>query len=86
VGIFIPDLFITEYIYTWSIYRHVPPTHTIPLLLTGAAWGRLCGIGLGYLLKDQESWLHIYPGKYALIGAAAMLGESVTALAATHLV
>lgn len=48
----------------------------IPLLLTGAAWGRLIGIGLGYALADQASTLPIYPGKYALIGAAATLGKS----------
>ncbi|KAF6041128.1 hypothetical protein EB796_000564 [Bugula neritina] len=62
---------------TWTYGLQVPSGLFIPLLLTGAAWGRLCGIGLGYLLKDQESWLHIYPGKYALIGAAAMLGGVV---------
>lgn len=63
---------------TWTYGLQVPSGLFIPLLLTGAAWGRLAGIGLEYMFKEQESWLPIYPGKYALIGAAAMLGRYST--------
>ena len=59
---------------TWTYGLQVPSGLFIPLLLTGAAWGRLVGIGLEYALRDWASWLPIYPGKYALIGAAAQLG------------
>ncbi|RZC41881.1 H(+)/Cl(-) exchange transporter 7 [Asbolus verrucosus] len=46
----------------------------IPMLLTGAAWGRLIAVGLSLILSDN---LLIHPGKYALIGAAAQLGGVV---------
>uniref|UniRef100_A0A915D9R7 Uncharacterized protein n=1 Tax=Ditylenchus dipsaci TaxID=166011 RepID=A0A915D9R7_9BILA len=46
----------------------------IPCLLTGAAWGRLFGIGVEYLFPNLAG---IDPGKYALAGAAAQLGGVV---------
>ncbi|XP_034241904.1 H(+)/Cl(-) exchange transporter 7 isoform X2 [Thrips palmi] len=46
----------------------------IPSLLTGAAWGRLTGMGLMWLFPNQ-SWIDLR--KYALIGAAAQLGGVV---------
>ncbi|KAH1026132.1 H(+)/Cl(-) exchange transporter 7 [Dendroctonus ponderosae] len=46
----------------------------IPTLLTGAAWGRMVSIGLCYIFPDADI---VYPGKYALIGAAAQLGGVV---------
>lgn len=62
---------------SWTYGLQVPSGLFIPLLLTGAAWGRLVGIGLDYAFKDQLEWLTIHPNKYALIGAAAMLGKYV---------
>ena len=47
----------------------------IPCLLTGAAGGRLIAIGGTHLFPGNPSWIH--PGKFALIGAAAMLGGVV---------
>ena len=58
---------------TWTYGLSVPSGLFIPVLLVGAAWGRLVGIGLEHLM---EGYLSIYPGKYALIGAAAMLGKN----------
>ncbi|RWS03848.1 H(+)/Cl(-) exchange transporter 7-like protein [Dinothrombium tinctorium] len=46
----------------------------IPTLLTGAAWGRLFALALQTLFPHDES---LNPGKFALIGAAAMLGGVV---------
>ncbi|XP_018570923.1 H(+)/Cl(-) exchange transporter 7 [Anoplophora glabripennis] len=45
----------------------------IPTLLTGAAWGRLVSIGMYYVFPNSL----VFPGKYALIGAAAQLGGVV---------
>ncbi|KAJ8923258.1 hypothetical protein NQ315_001814 [Exocentrus adspersus] len=45
----------------------------IPTLLTGAAWGRLVSIGMHYVFPQTL----VFPGKYALIGAAAQLGGVV---------
>ncbi|KAK6759851.1 hypothetical protein RB195_021427 [Necator americanus] len=50
----------------WTFGLSVPAGVFIPAILTGAAWGRLFGIGTG-----------IDPGKYALAGAAAQLGGLV---------
>lgn len=48
----------------------------IPALLCGAAGGRLIAIGAFHLWPDDDkTW--ICPGKFALIGAAAMLGGIV---------
>lgn len=44
----------------------------IPSLLVGAAWGRLTAMGLSTIFPY---WTFIHPGKYALIGAAANLGN-----------
>uniref|UniRef100_A0A1B6CCK6 Chloride channel protein n=1 Tax=Clastoptera arizonana TaxID=38151 RepID=A0A1B6CCK6_9HEMI len=46
----------------------------IPALLTGAAWGRVVGLGLETILPDA---IWVDPGKYALVGAAAHLGGTV---------
>lgn len=46
----------------------------IPLLLVGAAWGRLVAMTLGALIPSAA---FAHPGKYALIGAAAQLGGVV---------
>lgn len=43
----------------------------IPMLLIGAAWGRLVAMTLSAIFP---SWTFIHPGAYALIGAAANLG------------
>lgn len=43
----------------------------IPLLLIGAAWGRLLSILMSVAFP---TWTFIHPSKYALIGAAAQLG------------
>ncbi|XP_067934452.1 H(+)/Cl(-) exchange transporter 7-like isoform X2 [Watersipora subatra] len=72
-------LFAIQYflLATWTYGLQVPSGLFIPLLLTGAAWGRLVGIGLSNALNDYATWMPIYPGKYALIGAAAQLGGVV---------
>lgn len=46
----------------------------IPLLLVGAAWGRLVAMTLGAVIPTAA---FAHPGKYALIGAAAQLGGVV---------
>jgi len=48
----------------------------IPTLLAGAAWGRFLGAALEEVLPD-EYINNADPGKYALLGAAAMLGGVV---------
>lgn len=51
----------------------------IPMLLVGAAWGRLIAMGMTTLFPH---WLFVHPSKYALIGAAANLGnEQLSTLA-----
>jgi chloride channel 7 len=54
----------------WTYGLAIPSGLFIPSILIGAAWGRLVGIGVAHLIPNA----HIDPGKYALIGAAAMLG------------
>lgn len=46
----------------------------IPLLLVGAAWGRLTAMTLSLIFPSA---VFTHPGKYALIGAAAQLGGCV---------
>ncbi|CAG0900265.1 unnamed protein product [Cyprideis torosa] len=58
----------------WTYGLSLPSGLFIPALLTGAAWGRLVGVGLGTLLP-KATW--IVPGKFALVGSAAMLGGIV---------
>lgn len=58
----------------WTYGLSVSSGLFIPSLLTGAAWGRLIGSGLGSLFPDP-GWID--PGKYALVGAAAQLGGVV---------
>lgn len=53
----------------WTYGLAIPGGLFIPSLLTGAAWGRLVGVGMSYYFTN----LHLDPGKYALIGAAATL-------------
>ena len=53
----------------WTYGLAIPGGLFIPSLLTGAAWGRLVGVGMSYYFTS----LHIDPGKYALIGAASTL-------------
>ncbi|CEF62539.1 CBS domain and Chloride channel, voltage gated family and Chloride channel, core domain-containing protein [Strongyloides ratti] len=66
---------IEYYILTlWTYGLSVPSGIFIPCLLTGAAWGRLFGIGVEMLFPNLTG---IDPGKYALAGAAAMLGGVV---------
>lgn len=57
---------------TWTYGLFVPSGLFVPCILTGAAWGRLFGVALRICFPDG-SWGH--PGSYALIGAAATLGE-----------
>nr|KAG5710384.1 hypothetical protein BaRGS_022202 [Batillaria attramentaria] len=58
----------------WTYGLSVPSGLFIPSLLIGAAWGRLFGMGLQYVVPDAK-WAD--PGKYALIGAASQLGGIV---------
>ncbi|KAK3854913.1 hypothetical protein Pcinc_038650, partial [Petrolisthes cinctipes] len=52
----------------------IPSGLFIPTLLCGAAWGRLTGILIKFMFPDQD-WVD--EGKYALVGAGAMLGGVV---------
>uniref|UniRef100_A0AC35G446 Chloride channel protein n=1 Tax=Panagrolaimus sp. PS1159 TaxID=55785 RepID=A0AC35G446_9BILA len=69
-------IFAIEYflLSLWTFGLNVPSGVFIPTLLTGAAWGRLFGIGVEYLFPDVTG---IDTGKYALAGAAAQLGGVV---------
>ncbi|XP_045130984.1 H(+)/Cl(-) exchange transporter 7-like [Portunus trituberculatus] len=58
----------------WTYGLGIPSGLFIPTLLCGAAWGRLTG-KLMTLLFPGQSWLD--EGKYALVGAGAMLGGVV---------
>ena len=55
----------------WTYGLSVSSGVFIPTLLTGAAWGRFIGTAMLNLFPDHEL---SDPGKYALLGAAAMLG------------
>lgn len=57
---------------TWTYGLFVPSGLFVPCILTGAAWGRLFGVALRTWFPNG-SWGD--PGSYALIGAAATLGE-----------
>ena len=70
LGGFAPIYFILA---TWTYGLYVPSGLFVPCILTGAAWGRLFGVSLRSLFP-KGTWGH--PGSYALIGAAATLGES----------
>ncbi|VDM48197.1 unnamed protein product [Toxocara canis] len=69
-------IFAVEYyiLTLWTYGLSVPSGVFIPTLLTGAAWGRLVGIGVEHLFPDVTG---VDPGKYALAGAAAQLGGVV---------
>lgn len=69
-------IFATEYfcLSMWTYGLAVPGGIFIPLLLTGAAWGRLIGLGVESVFPNVAG---IDPGKYALVGAAAQLGGVV---------
>ncbi|KAL8569547.1 hypothetical protein ACOMHN_002093 [Nucella lapillus] len=56
----------------WTYGLSVPSGLFIPCLLIGAGWGRLIGQALELVAGPQ-----LDPGKYALIGAAGMLGGVV---------
>ncbi|KAF8382373.1 clh-6 [Pristionchus pacificus] len=79
IGSFKPQtllIFAIEYfvLSVWTFGLAVPSGVFIPALLTGAAWGRLFGLGVEKLLPQVTG---IDPGKYALMGAAAQLGGVV---------
>ncbi|XP_026472921.1 H(+)/Cl(-) exchange transporter 7 isoform X2 [Ctenocephalides felis] len=58
----------------WTYGLSVSSGLFIPILLAGAAWGRLTAMFLQY---TQINSTILHPGKYALIGAAALLGGAV---------
>ncbi|MFH4977020.1 hypothetical protein AB6A40_003729 [Gnathostoma spinigerum] len=58
----------------WTYGISVPSGIFIPSLLTGAAWGRLVGMGMVSVFPSMGG---VDPGKYALAGAAAQLGGVV---------
>ncbi|KAJ1526636.1 hypothetical protein ONE63_008221 [Megalurothrips usitatus] len=67
--------FILYYLLSvWTYGLSVSAGIFIPSLLTGAAWGRLTGMGLMWLFPDMD-WVDLR--KYALVGAAAQLGGVV---------
>nr|XP_045599968.1 H(+)/Cl(-) exchange transporter 7-like [Procambarus clarkii] len=67
--------FVTYYFLAcWSYGMGVPSGLFIPMLLCGAAGGRLVGKLMTFLFPNQP-WVH--EGKYALVGAAALLGGVV---------
>jgi len=71
LGIF----FIIYYLLNcWTYGLSVSSGVFIPTLLTGAAWGRFAGAALESIFPDSGLG---DPGKYALLGAAAMLGGVV---------
>ena len=55
----------------WTFGMAVSSGVFIPTLLTGAAWGRFIGHAMMDIFPENEL---SDPGKYALLGAAAMLG------------
>eukprot|EP00937_MAST-01D_sp_MAST-1D-sp2_P008133 g8133.t1 len=65
-------LFAVPYLFLacWTYGLSVPSGLFVPCLLSGAAFGRLCGHELHQMSPDAFA----DPGTYALIGAAAMLG------------
>jgi len=67
---FVAYFFLNCWTYGLSISSGV----FIPTLLTGAAWGRLIGSIIEMLIPEHGLG---DPGKYALLGAAAMLGGVV---------
>ncbi|XP_029658020.1 H(+)/Cl(-) exchange transporter 7 isoform X1 [Octopus sinensis] len=58
----------------WTYGLLIPSGLFIPCFLIGGAWGRLVGLFMRYIFPDMKL---ADPGKYALIGAAAMLGGVV---------
>ncbi|XP_068221966.1 H(+)/Cl(-) exchange transporter 7 isoform X2 [Palaemon carinicauda] len=58
----------------WTYGLGIPAGLFIPTLLCGAAWGRIVGKTMATLFPDQD-WVD--EGKYALVGAGAMLGGVV---------
>ncbi|XP_056008737.1 H(+)/Cl(-) exchange transporter 7-like isoform X5 [Ostrea edulis] len=57
----------------WTYGLSVSSGVFIPSLAIGAAWGRLIGIGVAYMMPDNPN-LQLDVGKFALIGAASQLG------------
>ena len=58
---------------TWTYGLYVPSGLFVPVILCGAAWGRMFGDCV-YKIFPQGKWSE--PGIYALIGSASMLGEA----------
>lgn len=58
----------------WTYGLGIPAGLFIPTLLCGASWGRIVGKMMATLFPDQD-WVD--EGKYALVGAGAMLGGVV---------
>jgi len=71
LGIFFIVYFLLN---CWTYGLSVSSGVFIPTLLTGAAWGRFAGAALESLFPNSGLG---DPGKYALLGAAAMLGGVV---------
>ncbi|KAK7069323.1 H(+)/Cl(-) exchange transporter 7 [Halocaridina rubra] len=71
LGIFFGVYFLLA---CWTYGLGIPSGLFIPTLLCGAAWGRLIGKLLNVLFPGEE-WVD--EGKYALVGAGAMLGGVV---------
>ncbi|KAG8235524.1 hypothetical protein J437_LFUL013486 [Ladona fulva] len=78
VGLFFALYFLLS---CWTYGLSVSSGLFIPTLLTGAAWGRLIGMGLEFVWPNMARSLVLFgwanPGKYALVGAAAQLGGVV---------
>ncbi|XP_042209017.1 H(+)/Cl(-) exchange transporter 7-like isoform X2 [Homarus americanus] len=71
IGVFFVCYF---FLACWTYGLGIPAGLFIPTLLCGAAWGRLVGMLLCLFFPDQK-WVD--EGKYALVGAGAMLGGVV---------
>jgi len=71
LGIFFIIYFLLN---CWTYGLSVSSGVFIPTLLTGAAWGRFAGAALEAMFPNSGLG---DPGKYALLGAAAMLGGVV---------
>jgi len=59
---------------TWTYGLYVPSGLFVPVILCGAAMGRLFGECI-YLAFPNGTWSS--PGTYALIGAASLLGNNI---------
>ncbi|XP_045599780.1 H(+)/Cl(-) exchange transporter 7 isoform X2 [Procambarus clarkii] len=71
IGVFFACYF---FLACWTYGLGIPSGLFIPTLLCGAAWGRLVGKLMSLFFPNQQ-WAN--EGKYALVGAGAMLGGVV---------